>query len=259
MDLANRIWFLSDLHIRSPQDDRYSKLSQFLEARLSDSTTDIFLVGDIFDLWFGSSSFFAQRYSTVCALIQRLVQAGVRIHYFEGNHDLHLGLLWEKKFGVKVYQSAHYFDLCGKSVRVEHGDQMNPADTGYLFLRRVLRSTPFTWLSAKLSGHVIQTIGDFMSSTSRRWTSSHVKAIDKAGIQKMIRLHAESVYLVKPFDLIISGHVHVRDDQTWQPVEGREIRSINLGSWLPKPIGEDDSYVLLMTDEGLSWVAITLN
>jgi UDP-2,3-diacylglucosamine hydrolase len=38
----------------------------------------------------------------------------------------------------------------------------------------------------------------------------------------------------EPFDLIITGHVHVRDDHVFES-GGRQVRSVNLGSWADGP------------------------
>jgi UDP-2,3-diacylglucosamine hydrolase len=49
-----------------------------------------------------------------------------------------------------------------------------------------------------------------------------------------VRRHAEKVVREDPFDLIITGHVHVRDDYEFEHA-GRGVRSVNLGSWQDRP------------------------
>jgi UDP-2,3-diacylglucosamine hydrolase len=249
-----RAWFVSDLHILSADDSRYSRFKKFLEDRLQDGTTHLFLVGDIFDLWVGGHDFFSHRYSTVVDAIRRLVESKVEIHYFEGNHDLHLSDFWHKEIGVNVHREYQVFNFGSFRVRVEHGDQMNPEDTGYLILRKFLRTPPITWLAETLPGEVIQRIGNTMSRSSRKWTSSNFKARNENAIRKMIRAHAAKVYESQPFDLLISGHVHVQDDHQWSPRVGERARSVGLGCWLvDKP-----SEVLCLEPSGVSWHNISL-
>lgn len=250
------VWFVSDLHLLSEEDGRYAKFCEFLEARERDQTTHVFLVGDIFDLWFGSDRYFVRRFARACETVKRLTTKGVQVHYFEGNHDLHLAEIWEKELGAVVHDSARYFDLAGWRVRVEHGDQMNPDDRGYLILREVLRSKTFAWLSKNLPGESIQQIGDRMSRSSRKWTSSHMKARDEGAIQKMIRTHAAHAYDEEPFDFLVSGHVHVRDDYTWNPRESEEARSLNLGSWLGPEVGPLAPMTLLLDAAGVHWKSL---
>jgi len=68
-------------------------------------------------------------------------------------------------------------------------------------------------------------------------------------IKQMIRTHAESIYNEKPFDLIISGHMHVVDDYTFA-VKDKSVRSINLGTWLDKPIA------LMVEDSTIEWIEL---
>ena len=56
----------------------------------------------------------------------------VEIVYFEGNHDLHLRYFWGDRLGLTVSAGPRYFELCGRTLRIEHGDQMDPDDTAGL-------------------------------------------------------------------------------------------------------------------------------
>lgn len=247
-----KAWFVSDIHISSPEDPRLARLEGFLRARLEDQTTHIFLVGDIFDLWVGGDEFFARRYEGVVSTVRDLRSRGVNVIYFEGNHDLHLQRVWSEKLGCDVETGPRYFDLGNFRVRVEHGDQMNPDDTGYLFLRKVLRTSAIEKLAETLPGSWIQAIGNSMSRSSRKWTSSSIKARNEAAIHEMVRKHAREAYAVEPFDLIVSGHVHVQDDYTWKEDSGAEIRSINLGWWLR----HESAQALCLSEAGPSWVQV---
>lgn len=252
-----RAKFVSDIHIYSADDPRLGKFESVLRSSLTDGTTHLFLVGDIFDLWVGSHSFFRERYGGVVELIRQLRQKNVEINYFEGNHDLHIQKLWSDELKCQVFVEPAYFNLAGLRVRVEHGDQMNPSDKGYLFLRAVLRTGFVKWLAEALPGSVIQSIGDKMSRSSRRWTSSPLKALDEAGIKEMIHNHARRVRKNdKPFDLLISGHVHVRDDFTWRDeISGQDVRTVNLGWWAPT-VGAPFS-IFCIDAEGRRWVDIS--
>ena len=261
-----KAWFVSDIHITGPADSRLTVFEGFLRARLTDQTTHLFLVGDIFDLWVGGASFFAERYSGVVSLIRDLRAKGVRVVYFEGNHDLHLERIWSAQLGCEVATEPKYYQLGRWLVRVEHGDLMNPDDTGYHFLRSVLR-TPFVkWLANALPGRVIQWIGNLMSRSSRKWTSSALKARRDSFIRTMIHSHAERALRRDGyFDLMVSGHVHVEDDYRWEmhspesliteeydDDDTRFVRSVNLGWWLP---GETPR-AFRLEEEGGVWVDV---
>ena len=194
--------------------------------------THLFLVGDIFDLWIGRHEYFEEKFLNVVKAIEAVAAAGVEVHFFEGNHDFHLKDYWPDEAPIKVHADKAYFDLAGKRVRVEHGDLINPEDHGYLFLRWFLRTPVLKFLSLHLPSALVKTIGERASRASRHHTST-AKELPEARIKTLIHEHAVEVYREEPFDLIISGHVHVFDD-VLIPVSGIEIRSVNLGSWYGK-------------------------
>jgi UDP-2,3-diacylglucosamine hydrolase len=228
-----RAYFVSDLHLKSPDEPRTKAFVAWLRALPTESPSHVFLVGDIFDLWIGSHSYFVERFTEVVEAIRGLRAAGIEVHFFEGNHDLHLTRFWEDELGVKVHADARTFELAGTRVRVEHGDLINPNDRGYLFLRWFLRTPLMTTLALHLPSRVVKWIGEKASGVSR----SYHPAPDPARaerIRRLVRTHAERVSQTESFDLVITGHVHVRDDHQFE-ASGRQVRSINLGSWDQEP------------------------
>lgn len=236
----DRALFVSDIHISSPDDERAGLFRLFLSKCLEVRPTDLFLVGDIFDLWIADRPYFVHRYVEIIALIRSLVKAGVKVHYFEGNHDLDLRHFWQHELECIVQSEAAYFDLSGLRVRVEHGDQMDPDDTGYLFLRWLLRTKFMVWLGRLLPNSLVAKIGERASNASRKYTTELKTATDEASILK-IRAHAGQACAVNPFDLFVSGHVHVAEFslQTAYIVKDgaeKEFRCVNLGTWLKEPL-----------------------
>ena len=226
--------FVSDIHIASPDCPRGRLFLQFLRSLSGGSdVTHLFLLGDIFDLWVADHRYFVERYADILAEMQRLSANGVEISYFEGNHDLHLRRFWGDKMGVIVHAGPAYVDLGDTTLRIEHGDQMDPDDKGYRFLRWFLRTPPIRWLICNLPGSLIARIGEKASASSREYTT-HTKTIDRDRAIEKIRTHARQAHKNRPFDIILSGHVHVRDDYL-DETGSRSFRSVNLGSWMDRP------------------------
>ena len=227
-------YFLSDVHLRQLDQPEAQILLGFLEAlgpRIQ--ATHLFLMGDIFDLWLGGHEYFIQKFSPIVDRLRRVVANGVEVHYFEGNHDLYLRDYWQEQVGMRVHGRARLFLLGDLKVRVEHGDQLDPADRGYRFLRWLLRTPLIAYTGSRLPGGLLAQIGRAASRTSRRYTSQH-KTISEERARETVRRHAEKVVHEYPFDLIITGHVHVRDDYEFE-YAGRTVRSVNLGSWWDSP------------------------
>ena len=225
---------VSDIHIASPDGERCLRFIDFLAALERDpDVSELYLLGDIFDLWVADHDFFIRRYAAVIERLRALRQRGVHIAYFEGNHDLYLRHFWERELGFAVYEGPAYLAIGDRTVRLEHGDEMNPDDKSYLFLRWFLRTPPIHFLCRRLPGWLIVRIGDRASAASRQYSSNNNKSCSSEVID-MIRIHAKKVFRERPFDMIISGHVHKRDDCELD-VDGRRFRSVNLGTWFDTP------------------------
>lgn len=261
--MSLRAAFVSDIHLTALDDPRAVVFLRWLKALQpgnlyvdgADQTnyiTHLFLMGDIFDLWVADHSYFKDKFKDIVDELSRLKHAGVKIHYFEGNHDLDLEPFWSNQMGFHIHEGRLLAQLGSWRLRLEHGDQMDPEDKGYIFLRWFLRTPVMRWLGRHLPGFVVRRLGEWMSKKSRHYTSE-VKTVSPMGAREKIRKHAELVAEDEFFDLIISGHMHIDDDYIWVKeaemgvglhtssvskktnYARREIRSINLGSWLDKP------------------------
>lgn len=229
-----RALFVSDIHITSPQDPKHDLFVRFLDKILSSESGHLFLVGDIFDLWVADRPYFVDRFHVIIERIRELRARGWEIHYFEGNHDLDLKLFWQHKLGVDVQDSAAFYEIAGKRLRVEHGDLMDPDDRGYLFLRWLLRTPFMRAMGRALPNRLVRRIGERAAKASRDYTSN-VKTTSESRSIEVIRKHAAKVYPERPFDIFVSGHVHVLEDSV-QEVGANEFRCINLGTWLREPV-----------------------
>jgi UDP-2,3-diacylglucosamine hydrolase len=244
-----RAFFVSDLHLVGGDDERTRTFVRFLESlREAPRPTHLFLVGDVFDFWIADHEFFQDRFRAVVSRLRELIHLGVEVHYFEGNHDLHLSKFWQHDVGANVHADHAYFELGGRKIRVEHGDLINPDDKGYLFLRKLLRHSVVKILAFHLPDSIVRKIGERASHASRHYTSN-AKSLPKDRIRGLIRAHAERVVMEEPFDVIISGHVHVTDDYTFKQGP-RSIRSVNLGSWF------DGAKTFVMSEQGDHWLDI---
>lgn len=227
-----KAYFISDLHIKHEDKTKGLKLLELLK-NLPEDTTHLILLGDVFDLWIGSHDYFINKFSKIITEFKKLIERGVETHYFEGNHDIHLKKFWEDEIGMNVHTDEHYFNIDGLIVRAEHGDLMNKEDKSYLFLRKALRTFPMNILATQLPGKLVEAIGDRSSRVSRFYSDRNNQKY-KDQVKSLTQNYAKDVYKERPFDLIITGHTHVDDDFSFM-VGSKNVRSINLGSWLDRP------------------------
>lgn len=242
--MSFRAYFVSDLHLKSDKEQSAQIFVRFLNRICEDSqTTHLFLVGDIFDFWVSDHTYFIEKFSSVVSGIDRVVQKGIEVHYFEGNHDLHLERYWQRKMGIKVHQGPEYFQIENTIIRVEHGDLIDPDDKGYLFLKSVLQTKAMKYFSDHANEKLISLIGEKASQASRKYTTE-TKTISEDRMRKKHRDHANKVYKKKPYDLLVSGHIHLKDDYVFQTSNENESRAVNLGTWLKEPL------MFLCTEKG---------
>lgn len=243
----SRVYFVSDLHIRDMQEQKAQVFLRFLFF-LKNQSSPITLVlgGDIFDLWLGSHHYFVQKFLPIVEAIRSLVAHGHEVYYFEGNHDLHLQNFWQNHVGAKVYSEPEFFLFGQTIVRFEHGDQMDPEDHGYHFLRWFLRTSLMTFLICHLPAFIVAYVGKTASRASRHYTDG---LRDEARIQKTIHTYAEKVFDQRPFNLFVHGHVHMQDEYVFERNQ-QTVASINLGSW------DHGQKALVLESDQWAWVDV---
>lgn len=239
-------YFLSDIHLKSLDDESSRLLLLFLQNIWPKAPGDIYLLGDIFDIWVSNHSVFIKKYALLIDELKKVKRQGFKVVYFEGNHDLHLKKFWKQELGFDVYYDVGYFSLEGKTFRLEHGDLINQKDIEYLKLRRFLRTPTMIALGHWLPGQFWNVVGEKWSSTSRKTTLAYQQQ-KNAEVVSMIREHAKSEVLKRPFDCIVSGHMHVIDDFEFE-ANGKKVRSFNLGTWL------DGAKILKFENGKFTWL-----
>ncbi len=230
--MSLKAYFFSDLHISSIEEPKTHWLLNFFQSIKSrEQMTHLFLVGDIFDLWVAGHFYFLNKFKPVIEELRRLHELGIEIHYFEGNHDLYLEHFFGKVCGFQIHRGPLFYKFGELNIRIEHGDEMDPDDKGYKFLRWFLRTPVLEWLAPRLPDFIVVWIGEKMSAASRHYTSE-LKTISSDRARAVIRAHAERAWLSGKFDLLVTGHVHLVEDYNFSAFRGGPIaRVINLGSW----------------------------
>ena len=226
-------WFISDLHIKDINERSGNTLLRFLFFLNQNPTQhQLFLLGDIFDFWISNGQVFQDHYAQLISEIQKFLDGGGKVSYFEGNHDFHIDVFWTKKMGIPVFENESYFKIGEYKVRLEHGDLINPNDKAYLKYRETVRKPYVELFAHYIPGLIWKYVGESISGKSRK-KSSNYAVNNQDQIKNWIRTYAQKKHKEKEFDLLITGHMHVVDDFTFESGSG-PARSINLGTWLDK-------------------------
>lgn len=250
-----KAWFVSDLHLKHFNERNGNILLRFLHSIESGerAATHLFLLGDIFDLWIGPSEFYLQQFGPIVESLKKIRERGVEIFYFEGNHDMHIEKFWEEH-GVQVEVNELHVQLGPWRVRCEHGDLINQEEIAYQRLRKTLRHPISKMILTSIPASGLHWLGETAAKISRQ-RSQVMRTNNEENLRSLIRAHASQVVHERPFDFIITGHMHVRDfykfdyhftslSDSKSESKPETATSINLGSWFEKPA------VLLLDEQG---------
>lgn len=162
-------WFLSDIHLKNINERSGNILLRFLFfLNKNPSEHQLFLLGDIFDFWISDGQAFQKHYSQIISELQKFLDGGGKIFYFEGNHDFHIDVFWTKKMGIPVFENEAYFKIGEYKARLEHGDYINPNDKAYLKYRETIRKPYVEPIGHILPGIFWKWFGESVSAKSRK-------------------------------------------------------------------------------------------
>lgn len=219
--------FLSDIHLKDCDSLKSRLVIRFFQE-IASQYGNIYILGDLFDVWPGTSPYLIERFTPILKIFKGLVRDGHQIHYVEGNHDFKLGNYFTDELGIKTYPDFLEEDFAGKKVHMTHGDLGNPKEYGYRALRKILRNDLFQTTLQAVPQKFIFEAGDKFSKFSRKYTSprpeklTHVKQVYREAAEKLFQ---------KGADMVLMGHTHIPDDVT-SLVGDRYCRYINLGDWV---------------------------
>ncbi len=167
--MHKNIYFLSDFHFivdDAASHEREKLVVLFLDSIRGDAKK-IYILGDIFDFWFEYKTVIPKGFTRFYACLHRLLDAGVEIEIFTGNHDMWQFGFFENEFNIKVHFDLIQVTHNNKVFLLGHGDGKGPGDMGYKVLKKMFNNT----LCKKLFGIIHPTIGNrlayFWSKKSR--------------------------------------------------------------------------------------------
>src|SRR5438552_13465030 len=227
---TKKIYFLSDFHLGAPDHDtslvREKRIVAFLD-KIKTEASEIFILGDLFDFWYEYKKVVPKGFVRILGKLAELSDAGIKMHFFVGNHDMWMNGYFEKELNIKVYHHPEEFELDGKRFFIGHGDGLGPGDHRYKFMKKVFRNKISRLLFGSL--HPRQGIGlaDYFSRKSRAATGKtdeHFLGEDK----EWLIIFSKKMLQKKHYDYFIFGHRHLPLDFKLSDA----TRYINLGDWI---------------------------
>lgn len=226
---GTKTYFASDFHLGSPNKEksrnREKRLVAWMEGIKSDAQR-LFLVGDLFDFWHDYKTVVPKGHVAFLAKIQELVDYGVEVIIFTGNHDLWVYGYFEEELGVEVVRKPLIAQIDGKKFYIAHGDGLGPGDHGYKFIKKVFTNKLCQWLFRWLHPDIGIGLANYFSRKSRE-AENHSEVTFLGEDREWLVIHSKEVLEKEHFDYFIYGHRHF-------PIKYKLGDSVyvNLGDWI---------------------------
>ncbi len=185
--------FIADSHYPH-HGDAFLELLKKIESR-DVKTSQIFLMGDNFDLLFGHNTYIQTFSKEVIELLQALSKK-IEIHYFEGNHDFCLNNIFTNMNIYTRDEQPIVFSLNDKKVAMSHGDKY-ATGFGYDFYCKVLRS--------KVTLTLLKPFDKMIINHRMKKLSQKKICHTFYGFEKRVEAILTQY---KDVDLVIEGHFH---------------------------------------------------
>lgn len=223
-----KFYFISDAHLGSRLEKNprahERKLVAWLDMAKADAKA-IFMVGDMFDFWFEYQIVVPKGYVRFLGKMAELVDAGIKIHFFTGNHDSWTFGYLENEVGVTVHRQPQTMTLGNKRFFIAHGDKFS---TGNKFIRAMFYSRVCQRLFRLIPPQIGQNLGFVWSKRNRE------KLIPEDTKYKGEQNEPLIIYAKKYFenypdvDFVVFGHRHIQLDLQLQ----HQKRVIMLGDFV---------------------------
>lgn len=241
-------YFIADVHLGLLYKDtaeREKEFASFLYS-LPDKTKEIYLLGDIFDFWYEYKEVIPRGFTRTLGALAYLSDRGVKVHFFNGNHDIWTYNYLQKELGLIIEKQPAVVELEGKRFCLGHGDGLWDNSMGYRVLQGVFKCRFLQFLFSGLHPRWAFLLGHIWSKHNRL-TREEFKAQDsdsEPNIQVAAKIQkwrtktvaasiewAENFAKGKKIDYFIFGHQHLVENE---PLT-RGARLFFLGDWIHNP------------------------
>ena len=235
--MKENIYFISDIHLGAPSiaesQKRERKLIRFMDT-IEPDCKRLYIVGDLFDYWFEYKHVVPRGHSRLLGRLAQLVDNGLDLHIFTGNHDLWISDYLVVELGATIHRKPLEIKLGSKRFYIAHGDGLGPDELQYKLLKKVFMNKVCQWLYRRL--HPNFGIG-FAAKMSRASRASQTEEDHKfLGVKEKLFQHSLTILESTQIDYFIYGHRHYLKDIPLEHTRKNginiESRYVVLGDWI---------------------------
>lgn len=226
---GKKIYFASDFHLGLPNYQDSIKREKIICQWLDDISHDaykIYLVGDLFDVWFEYKNVVPKGYTRFLGKLATLSDAGIKIEIFTGNHDMWMKDYFLQELNIPIHFEPITISYNNQLFYIGHGDGLGPGDNSYKMMKRVMTNKWAKWIYRRLHPDTGIALATYFSKKgeSKKETESIYFGDDK----EWLVLYAKEYLKQVPINYFIFGHRHLAMTKDLSPT----CTYINIGDWL---------------------------
>ena len=212
MSTKKTTYFVSDVHLGLRVADPAAREARFVDflRSLPDHAEALYLLGDIWDFWYEYRDVVPKGYVRVFAAIQDLIDRGVKVYFFQGNHDVWTYSYFEELGMIRLVQPA-LVEINGKKFCLGHGDGLGKVPFGYRFLRSVFHCRALQFMFSMLHPWLAFRLGNNWSKGNR--LARKEEYVFKGEEEPLYKFAAEYAK-ANSVDHFVFGHYHVAVSMT---------------------------------------------
>jgi UDP-2,3-diacylglucosamine hydrolase len=206
-------YFVSDVHLGLQVADPAGREARFVSFlnNLPQETDALYMLGDIWDFWYEYRDVVPKGYVRIFAALQALMDRGVKVYFFPGNHDIWTYSYFEE-LGMKKLTQPCLVEIDGKTFCLGHGDGLGPTPFGYRIIKYIFNNRLIQRLFSMLHPWIAYRIGNVWSKHSRL---SHNEKYMFKGSDEPLYQFVEEHSMNNKADFYIFGHYHTTADITF--------------------------------------------
>jgi len=222
------IYFFSDVHLGLPNYQeslqRERKIVKWLDT-IKHNATEIYMLGDVFEFWWEWKSVVPKYFVRFLGKLAELSDMGIKIHYFNGNHDIWAYDYFKKELNIEMYHEPQIKFINNKKFYLAHGDGLGPGDKSYKFMKRIFTNNFLQWIASNL----FHPEAIFKLARKVSYKREALKKNPKfKQHEEWLVLHSQNMNVDENFDYFVYGHRHI--PFTHDITEKSKV--VVLGDWL---------------------------
>ncbi len=232
MDDSKCVYFISDLHLGAsylPDPIEYERRVVRWLKSIEGKVSHLYMLGDILDYWYEYRYVVPRGFTRFFGQIASMADAGVKITWFIGNHDIWIFDYLPRELGVTVVDGSVVEEILGKRFYMAHGDALGKLPLGFRFIRSIFRNKFCQHLYAAIHPRWTVPFAHGWSRHSREGVDGFpvFEGADREPLVKFAEDYQKE-HREKPIDFFVFGHRHVLVD--YALVSGGRL--IVLGDWI---------------------------